>query len=64
MAINKISDNKSVKKINHLVNTTLDHYQAIDNNDVAFEVPLDSNNKHYMLILEWVNAGNTIQEAD
>ena len=64
MAINKISDIKSVKKINHLGKTTLDHYQAIDNNDVAFEVPLDSNNKHYMLILEWVDAGNTIQEAD
>ena len=64
MAINKISDIKSVKKINHLGKTTLDHYQAIDNNDVAFEVPLASNNKHYMLILEWVNAGNTIQEAN
>ena len=64
MAINKISDIKSVKNIKQLGKTTLDHYQAIDNNDVAFEVPLDSNNKHYMLILEWVNAGNTIQEAD
>jgi len=27
-------------------------------------VPLDTNNRHYQAIQEWVAEGNTIQEAD
>ena len=27
-------------------------------------VPIDSANRHYQAILEWVAEGNTIQEAD
>ena len=27
-------------------------------------VPLDTDNRHYAAILEWVAEGNTIQEAD
>ena len=27
-------------------------------------VPLDPDNRHYAAILEWVEAGNTIQEAE
>ena len=28
------------------------------------DVPLDPANRHYAAILEWVDAGNTIAEAD
>ena len=27
-------------------------------------VPLDTDNRHYQAILEWVDDGNTIEEAD
>jgi hypothetical protein len=32
--------------------------------DETLYVPLDSSNRHYQAILEWVAEGNTIQEAD
>lgn len=32
--------------------------------DKELIVPLDPSNRHYQAILEWVEAGNTIQEAD
>ena len=28
------------------------------------DVPIDTDNRHYQAILEWVAEGNTIQEAD
>ena len=30
----------------------------------AYSVPIKSENRHYQAILEWVKAGNTIEEAD
>ena len=30
----------------------------------VLQVPEDPNNRHYQAILEWVEAGNTIQEAE
>ena len=30
----------------------------------SMSIPLDSNNRHYAEILEWVAEGNTIEEAD
>ncbi len=35
---------------------------TIDN--ISMEVPLDPDNRHYAVILEWVAKGNTIQDAD
>tara|TARA_A100001515_G_scaffold53247_1_gene42162 strand:+ start:433 stop:600 length:168 start_codon:yes stop_codon:yes gene_type:complete len=32
--------------------------------EVEMNVPLDPNNRHYAAIQEWVDDGNTIQEAD
>ncbi len=29
-----------------------------------WQVPIDENNRHYQAILEWVDEGNTIEEAD
>lgn len=31
---------------------------------IEMTVPLDPENRHYAAILEWVEAGNTIQEAE
>ena len=31
---------------------------------VEWSVPLDPANRHYQAILEWVEDGNTIEEAD
>ena len=40
--------------------------QDADGNDtwVTFGVPLDGDNRHYHRIQEWVEKGNTIEEAD
>jgi hypothetical protein len=35
---------------------------TIDGQDM--EVPIDTANRHYAAILEWVAEGNTIQDAD
>ena len=32
--------------------------------DVEMHVPLDPANRHYQAILEWVEDGNTIEDAD
>ncbi len=29
-----------------------------------FQVPMDTDNRHYQAILKWVAEGNTIEEAD
>ena len=33
-------------------------------NGEQIAVPLDNDNRHYQAILDWVAAGNTIQDAD
>jgi hypothetical protein len=33
-------------------------------NGITYSVPLDSANRHYQAILEWVAEGNKIEEAD
>ena len=37
--------------------------KATIDGDVLF-IPIDSNNRHWQAIQEWVADGNTIQEAD
>ena len=41
---------------NTIVKTVID--------SVTMYVPIDTDNRHYAAILEWVAEGNTIQEAD
>jgi hypothetical protein len=41
---------------NNGVNVTIDGTQMF--------VPLDTDNRHYQAILDWVADGNTIQDAD
>ena len=62
--VEKISDIKSIKKINVAGKTVLDHYHVTAQNDKILSVPIDPLNRHYVLILEWVDAGNTIEEAE
>lgn len=31
---------------------------------MEMQIPMDSANRHYAAILEWVSDGNTIEEAD
>ena len=42
--------------------TKISIHAVID--EAHYVVPLDSNNRHYQAIQEWVAAGNTIKEAD
>tara|TARA_S200000501_G_scaffold54402_1_gene44513 strand:- start:274 stop:465 length:192 start_codon:yes stop_codon:yes gene_type:complete len=35
-----------------------------NDSDSTMIVPMDSNNRHYEAILEWVDAGNSITAAD
>lgn len=43
-------------------NTSVSITATIDG--TSYSVPLDPNNTHYAAILEWVDEGNTIQDAD
>ena len=36
--------------------------KVVTQEDEVLLVPLDDNNRHYRAILEWVDAGNTIEE--
>lgn len=53
--------------------TNAQYYNDIDGNQAGVKatidgtemfVPLDTANRHYAAILEWVADGNTIQDAD
>ena len=55
----KITNAKYIKSENNkivCINITI--------NSKLFSVPLDSTNRHYQAIQEWVAEGNTIEEAD
>tara|TARA_R110000803_G_scaffold32090_1_gene71036 strand:+ start:394 stop:579 length:186 start_codon:yes stop_codon:yes gene_type:complete len=56
-----ITSAKYVRNIEDTGNT--DTLRAIID-DVEMLVPLDTANRHYQAILEWVDDGNTIEEAD
>ena len=55
------------------MNITSAQYKAIDGENIfvkatiygeSMSVPMDTANRHYQAILEWVAEGNTIQDAD
>jgi len=60
----KKEDIKSVKKCHSFFNPNSTIYKVTDQDDNILQVPNDSSNRHYKIILEWVEDGNTIQEAD
>jgi len=47
---------KNIEGLNDSIIATIDNKE--------WSVPLDSANRHYQEILEWVAKGNTIEEAD
>ena len=56
---------KTVKWVKHLIDTSKNQYMILtDKNDKKFSVPLDTANTSYQNIQEWVEEGNTIEEAD
>ena len=52
----------SVRK--QLIMEEVSSYQVTLSNNEVWSVPLDTNNKYYQAIQEWVAEGNTIAEAD
>ncbi len=55
-----ITKAKYIKSIPGNTNTAVQ--ATIDGEE--WSVPMSENNTHYQAILEWVAAGNTIEEAD
>ena len=54
---------ESVKKNNHLITGEFESYIIVEDGITKY-VPIDSDNRHYKMIQEWIAAGNTIEEAD
>ena len=55
--------NSVVKKNDEDGNWANSYILTLTNGEV-WDVPLDTANRHYIAIQEWVAKGNTIQEAD
>jgi hypothetical protein len=60
--ISDIMEIKSAKYLN-LMNGEKS-VQVIDTKDRIISVPMVDDNTDYQIVLEWVAAGNTIEEAD
>jgi hypothetical protein len=45
-----------INEFNKIVKATID--------EVEWSIPIDPANRHYQAILEWVEDGNTIEDAD
>ena len=56
MIVSRAKYCKDIDNNNAYVNATID--------GIVMSVPMDTNNRHYEAILEWVDAGNTIAAAD
>ena len=56
MIINSAKYTLNTDGKNSAINATIDGLQM--------SVPMDTDNRHYAAILEWVDAGNTIAAAD
>ena len=44
--------------------SVVSNLKVIYNDDSVWTIPLNEENSHYQQVLEWVDAGNTIEEAD
>ena len=53
---------QTVTWVKELIDTSKNHYMIVVKDGVTTSVPLDSDNKDYQEVQEWVNAGNTISE--
>ena len=56
---------KSVKKqMSSFDSSVVCNLKVTYNDDSVWTIPLNKDNSHYQQVLEWVDAGNTIEEAD
>ncbi len=55
---------QSVKKLKRLDTEILDGFYVTDTNGVVHNVPQNEANTDYQAIQQWVEDGNTIEEAD
>ena len=55
---------QTVTWVKELTDTSKNHYMIVVKDGVTTSVPLDSNNRDYQEIQEWVAEGNTIAEPD
>jgi len=53
---------QTVTWVKELIDTSKNHYMIVVKDGVTTSVPLDSDNRDYQEVQEWVNAGNTISE--
>ena len=52
------------KKISPITNELCSYKVTLVNSNLTLSVPLDPANTDYQAILEWVEDGNTIEDAD
>jgi len=52
------------KKISPITNELCSYKVTLVNSNLTWSVPLDPANTDYQAILEWVEDGNTIEDAD
>jgi len=38
--------------------------QVLDDKDILYSIPMKESNAEYQIVLQWVEDGNTIEEAD
>ena len=54
---------ETVTWVKELTDTSKNHYMIVVKDGVTTSVPLDSDNRDYQEVQEWVADGNTIEEA-
>jgi len=55
---------ETVTWVKDLIDNTKNHYMIVVKDGVTLSVPIDSANKDYQEVQEWVAEGNTIEEAE
>lgn len=55
---------QSVQKVNDLAGNETEELKVVYTNEILSSVPKITANKDYRQVLAWVEAGNTIAEAD
>ena len=53
---------ETVTWVKELTDTSKNHYMIVVKDGVTTSVPLDSDNRDYQEVQEWVAEGNTIEE--
>jgi hypothetical protein len=54
----------NITSVQHIIVDDENIGYKLISNELTMIVPIDTNNRHYQAIQEWVAEGNTIQESD